>query len=65
LAPSHPHRLSSLGPPASSLGAGHEQAERHTWTVIALRAVMMVLEIVGGLLFGSIALVADGMQMST
>ncbi len=47
------------------LGAGHEQAERRTWAVIALCAVMMVLEIVGGLLFGSIALVADGMHMST
>ena len=47
------------------LGAGHEQAERRTWAVIALCAAMMVLEIVGGLLFGSIALVADGMHMST
>jgi len=33
--------------------------------VIALCSVMMVLEIVGGLLFGSIALVADGLHMST
>ncbi len=47
------------------LGAGHEQAERRTWAVIALCAAMMVVEIVGGLLFGSIALVADGMHMST
>ena len=33
--------------------------------VIALCSVMMVVEIVGGLLFGSIALVADGLHMST
>ncbi len=47
------------------LGDGHEQAERRTWWVIALCGAMMVLEIVGGLLFGSIALVADGLHMST
>ena len=33
--------------------------------VIVLCAVMMVAEIVGGILFGSIALVADGLHMST
>ena len=47
------------------LGAGHEQSERRTWWVIALCGAMMVIEIVGGLLFGSIALVADGLHMST
>jgi cation diffusion facilitator family transporter len=47
------------------LGAGHERNERRTWMVIALCSLMMVAEIVGGLLFGSIALVADGMHMST
>ena len=47
------------------LGARHEQAERRTWMVIALCTVMMIAEIVGGLLFGSIALVADGLHMST
>src|SRR5277367_6584002 len=47
------------------LGEGHEQNERRTWMVIALCGVMMVAEIVGGLLFGSIALVADGLHMST
>jgi cation diffusion facilitator family transporter len=47
------------------LGEGHEQNERRTWMVIALCSVMMVAEIVGGLLFGSIALVADGLHMST
>ncbi len=47
------------------LGQGHEVAERRTWSVIWLCAAMMALEIVGGLLFGSIALVADGLHMST
>jgi cation diffusion facilitator family transporter len=47
------------------LGAGHVRNERRTWAVIALCTVMMVAEIVGGLLFGSIALVADGLHMST
>ena len=47
------------------LGEGHEKSERKTWAVIWLCAVMMFAEIVGGLLFGSIALVADGLHMST
>jgi cation diffusion facilitator family transporter len=47
------------------LGEGHDKNERRTWAVIALCAVMMVAEIVGGLMFGSIALVADGLHMST
>jgi cation diffusion facilitator family transporter len=47
------------------LGEGHAQSERKTWTVIWLCGAMMCAEIVGGLLFGSIALVADGLHMST
>src|SRR5580704_12126249 len=47
------------------LGEGHETNERRTWMVIALCTFMMAVEIVGGLLFGSIALVADGLHMST
>ena len=47
------------------LGRGYEKSERKTWAVIWLCGVMMVAEIVGGLMFGSIALVADGMHMST
>ncbi|MFL5289826.1 MAG: CDF family Co(II)/Ni(II) efflux transporter DmeF [Rhodopila sp.] len=47
------------------LGEGHEQAERRTWSVIVLCGCMMLAEIVGGILFGSIALVADGLHMST
>src|ERR1700740_1001193 len=47
------------------LGEGHERNERRTWTVIVLSSFMMVAEITGGILFGSIALVADGLHMST
>ena len=32
------------------LGEGHDKNERRTWAVIALCAVMMVAEIVGGFL---------------
>src|ERR1700691_4437640 len=47
------------------LGPGHEQNERRTWAVIALCGVMMLVEIIGGSMFGSLALVADGLHMST
>jgi cation diffusion facilitator family transporter len=47
------------------LGEGHERSERRTWAVIWLCAAMMAAEIVGGWLFGSIALIADGLHMST
>jgi cation diffusion facilitator family transporter len=49
----------------SFLAEGHARSERRTWAVIVLCTVMMIAEIVGGLLFGSIALVADGLHMST
>jgi cation diffusion facilitator family transporter len=47
------------------LGQDHERAERRTWAVIVLCSVMMIAEIIGGALFGSLALVADGLHMST
>jgi len=47
------------------LGKDHEKAERRTWAVIVLCSLMMIAEIVGGALFGSLALVADGLHMST
>jgi cation diffusion facilitator family transporter len=49
----------------SFLGEGHARSERRTWAVIGLCGAMMIAEIVGGLLFGSMALVADGLHMST
>jgi cation diffusion facilitator family transporter len=47
------------------LGEGHDRNARKTWAVIWLCGIMMVAEIVGGSLFGSLALVADGLHMST
>src|ERR1700692_4878424 len=47
------------------LGTGHEQNERKTWAVIVLCSAMMLVEIVGGSVYGSLALVADGLHMST
>ncbi len=47
------------------LGAKHGRNERRTWFVVALTAVMMVAEIVGGTIFGSMAVIADGWHMST
>ena len=47
------------------LGAAHAESERNVWAVIALTGAMMVVEIVGGAMFGSIALIADGFHMST
>jgi len=39
--------------------------ERRTWLVIGLTAFMMVLEIVSGFIFGSMALLADGWHMAS
>jgi cation diffusion facilitator family transporter len=47
------------------LGADHDRNERRTWGVIALTAAMMVAEIVAGLAYGSMALLADGFHMAT
>jgi len=47
------------------LSEDHQKSERKTWALIWLCSAMMVAEIVGGWLFGSIALVADGLHMST
>ena len=44
---------------------GHEQGERSTRIVVGITALMMVGEIVCGVLFGSMALLADGWHMAT
>jgi cation diffusion facilitator family transporter len=43
----------------------HHAAEKSTQKVIILTAVTMVIEIVAGILFGSMALLADGWHMAT
>src|SRR5579862_3257042 len=47
------------------LGADHARNERRSWAVVALCGAMMAAEIAGGLLSGSMALIADGLHMST
>lgn len=47
------------------LGANHQRNESKVWLVIALTASMMLVEIVAGTVYGSMALVADGWHMST
>lgn len=47
------------------LGADHDSNERRTWAVIILCLATMGVEIVGGAVYGSIALMADGLHMST
>ena len=47
------------------LGGSHDAHERRTRWVVALTALMMVGEIVAGTLFGSMALLADGIHMAT
>src|SRR6266481_3157284 len=47
------------------LGAGHARAESRTRLVVYLTAAFMVIEIVAGLAFGSMALLADGVHMAT
>ncbi len=47
------------------LGEHHDRNARRTFIVVGLALVMMVGEIVAGLAFGSMALLADGFHMST
>jgi cation diffusion facilitator family transporter len=61
----HSHSIDDYRHAHVFLGHAHERNERKTWAVIAVCAVMMVAEIVGGYSFGSVALIADGLHMST
>jgi len=47
------------------LSGSHRRAEQRTRRVVALTAVMMVVEIAAGAMFGSMALLADGWHMAT
>src|SRR5258706_8499388 len=44
---------------------GNRKGERRTWIVVGITAVTMVVEIVAGLVTGSMALTADGGHMAT
>lgn len=47
------------------LGDNHRRNERKVWVVIALTVSMMIVEITAGTIYGSMALIADGLHMST
>jgi len=61
----HAHSIDQWRHEHVFLGAHHERNERRSWAVVALCVTMMTAEIVGGMLWGSMALVADGLHMST
>src|ERR1700730_1801963 len=61
----HTHTLDTWRHEHVFLGVRHDENERRTWLVVGLTAVMMVVEIAGGHIYGSMALVADGWHMST
>ena len=61
----HAHSIDQWRHRHAFLGAQHDRNERRAWFVVALTVTMMVVEIVGGIMFGSMALVADGWHMST
>jgi cation diffusion facilitator family transporter len=61
----HSHTLDDWKHDHVFLGDAHERNERRTWLVVGLTATMMVVEIAGGTIFGSMALLADGWHMST
>ena len=61
----HAHSMEGFRHGHVFLGEGHEANERKTWLVIALCTAMMLTEVVGGIWFGSVGLIADGLHMST
>ncbi|MBV8753881.1 MAG: CDF family Co(II)/Ni(II) efflux transporter DmeF [Hyphomicrobiales bacterium] len=61
----HTHSLERWHHAHVFLGEKHDRHERRTWFVVALTAATMVAEVTGGTLFGSMAVVADGVHMST
>jgi cation diffusion facilitator family transporter len=61
----HSHSIDNHRHSHVFLGEAHERNERKTWIIIAICTAMMIAEIAGGLLFNSVALIADGLHMST
>src|SRR6476619_7354628 len=61
----HTHSLDRWTHDHAFLGSRHIENERKTWLVVLLTAAMMIVEIIGGTFYGSMALLADGWHMST
>ena len=62
LAPTSP--LDTFRNDRAYLGADHARNERRTWLVVAICVVTLVVQIVGGLLFHSMALIANGLHLA-
>jgi cation diffusion facilitator family transporter len=61
----HAHSIDDWRHEHVFLDADHARSERRSWAVVILCGTMMAAEIGGGWLTGSMALVADGLHMST
>ena len=61
----HAHSIDQWRHEHVFLGADHDRNERRSWAVVMLCVTMMTAEIIGGMLWGSMALIADGLHMST
>ena len=61
----HSHSLDDWAHEHEFLGRHHVRNERRAITVVVLTVAMMIAEIGGGMIFGSLALLADGWHMST
>src|SRR5215467_5164429 len=61
----HAHRHDAWTHGHMFLGHGHGYAERRTRIAAAITAAFMAVEIVAGVAFGSMALLADGVHMAT
>lgn len=61
----HFHQIEHLSHNQVFLGDSHDAHASRTRWVVALTAAMMVIEIVAGLMTGSMALLADGIHMAT
>jgi cation diffusion facilitator family transporter len=61
----HTHSLEPWRHHHAFLGAQHGRNEKRTWFVFLITLATMIAEIVGGSLFGSMALMADGWHMLT
>lgn len=61
----HSHTIADHQHDHVFLGADHDRNARRTHWVILLTGLMMVGEITAGMLFGSMALLADGWHMAT
>ena len=61
----HTHSIEPWQHHHAFLGARHNRNESRTWFVVLIASAMMIAEIVGGSIFGSMALIADGWHMAT